>query len=105
MAIVKIVVQVKLLPTPEEATALAATLRAVNAAASQVSALAYEEFGLKARQFDLHHMAYHQLRAQGLGAQAAMHVIKRVADAYATLRGNIANGRLGGERSRRLRKA
>ncbi|MFI0449814.1 RNA-guided endonuclease InsQ/TnpB family protein [Actinomadura sp. 6N118] len=101
----KIVVQVKLLPTPEEAKALAATLHAVNAAANQVSGLAYEKFGLKARQYDLHHLTYHQLRAQGLGAQAAMHVIKRVADAYTTLRGLINNGHLGGEGSKRRRKA
>jgi transposase len=102
---VKLVVQVKLLPTPEEATALAATLHTCNTGANQVSALAFERFGLAVRQYDLHHLAYYRLRAQGLAAQAAMHVIKRVADAYATLRGSIRNGRLGGPESRRRRKA
>ncbi|WP_236008305.1 DUF2461 family protein [Actinomadura physcomitrii] len=45
------------------------------------------------------------LKAQGLGAQAAQHVIKRVADAYTTLRANLRAGNLSGENSRRRRKA
>jgi hypothetical protein len=40
-SIVRLVVQVKLLPTREQATALEATLRAVNAAACQVSRQAH----------------------------------------------------------------
>ncbi|MEU9373955.1 hypothetical protein AB0D94_09320 [Streptomyces sp. NPDC048255] len=38
----KLVVQVKLLPTPSQASALAATLRACNEAASWVSEAAFE---------------------------------------------------------------
>ncbi|WPB92394.1 hypothetical protein [Streptomyces malaysiensis] len=37
----KLVVQVKLLPTPEQASALEATLRACNQAAAYVSAVAF----------------------------------------------------------------
>jgi hypothetical protein len=37
---VKLVVQVKLLPTPDQAAALEATLRACNAAATEVAATA-----------------------------------------------------------------
>jgi putative transposase len=40
--LVKLVVQVKLLPTPEQASALQATLRACNAAASEVAVTARE---------------------------------------------------------------
>lgn len=102
---VKVVMQVKLLATPEQAVALAATLQAVNTAANRVSARAFERFGLKGRVFDLRRACYGELKAAGLGAQAAQHVIKRVADAYTTLRANIEAGNLGGERSRRRRRA
>ncbi|WP_243723236.1 transposase [Actinomadura sp. 7K507] len=102
---VKIVVQVKLLPSPEQAAALAATLHAVNTAASQVSAAAFGRFGLKGRVFDLRRACYGDLKAAGLGAQAAQHVIKRVVDAYTTLRGQIKAGRLGADGSPRRIKA
>lgn len=102
---VKIVVRVKLLPTAEQAEALAATLHACNTAANQVSRLAFQRFGLKARQVPLHRIAYSEVKAQGLGAQAAMHVIKRVVDAYTALRVNIREGNLGPEGSGRRRKA
>jgi IS605 OrfB family transposase len=98
-------VQVKLLPTPEQAAALADTLHRVNAAANQVSAVAFEHFGLRGRETPLRRLCYGDLKASGLGAQAAQHVIKRVVDAYSTLRGNIRAGRLGGPASRRRRKA
>ena len=45
----KPVVQVKLLPTPEQAAALAATLPLCNSAANEVSAVAFEK-GVFARQ-------------------------------------------------------
>jgi hypothetical protein len=38
---VKLVVQVRLLPTPEQAAALEATLRVVNRAANEVSQIAF----------------------------------------------------------------
>jgi hypothetical protein len=46
VVVVKLVVQIKLLPTPEQAPALEATLHAVNEAANRVSAVAFEKFGL-----------------------------------------------------------
>ncbi|MEU5990620.1 transposase [Spirillospora sp. NPDC047418] len=101
----KLVVQVKLLPTPEQASALADTLHHVNTAANQVSAVAFEEFGLRCRELPLRRLCYGDLKAAGLGAQAAQHVIKRVVDAYTTLRANIRNGNLGGPASKRRRKA
>ncbi|MFI6710041.1 RNA-guided endonuclease InsQ/TnpB family protein [Nonomuraea sp. NPDC050478] len=90
----KLVVQVKLLPTPEQAAALKATLRAVNDAATWVAALAHDRRVF--RNYDLRKHAYGQIKdGYGLAAQAAQHVIKKVADAYTTLHANLRNGNLG----------
>ncbi|MDX3230805.1 transposase [Streptomyces sp. ME19-01-6] len=100
----KLVVQVKLLPTPEQASALETTLTACNEAATWVSSLAYER-GIS-RNFALRKLAYAQIRARwGLGAQAAQHVIKKTCDAYATLKANLKAGNLGRPGSKRYRKA
>ncbi|NVI89440.1 IS200/IS605 family element transposase accessory protein TnpB [Actinomadura sp. BRA 177] len=96
--------QVKLLPTPEQASALEHTLHRVNTAANQVAAIAFA-LGLRGRELPLRTLCYGDLKADGLGAQAAQHVIKRVVDAYTTLRANIRNGNLGGPASARRRKA
>jgi IS605 OrfB family transposase len=100
---VKLVVQVKLVPTREQEPALAATLHACNTAANLVSTVAFEQ-KIK-RNFDLRRRTYHELKARGLGAQAAQHVIKKVADAYATLDAQIRDGLLGPPGSRRQAKA
>jgi hypothetical protein len=50
-------------------------------------------------------LCYGELKARGFGAQAAQHIIKRVVDAYATLRANIRAGNLGPDGSERRRKA
>ncbi|MFI6454898.1 RNA-guided endonuclease InsQ/TnpB family protein [Streptosporangium amethystogenes] len=90
----KLVVQVRLLPTPEQAAALEATLHAANAAATWVSALAHDQRVF--RNYDLRRHAYGQIKDDyGLAAQAAQHVIKKVTDAYATLHANVGNGNLG----------
>nr|WP_246537516.1 hypothetical protein [Saccharopolyspora endophytica] len=102
---VKIAVQVKLVPTPEQASALEATLRAVNQAANEVSRAGFDAHGLKGSVKQLRSLRYADLKERGLGAQAAQHVIKRVADAYSTLRGAIRNGRLGRSGSKRRVKA
>ena len=99
----KIVVQVKLLASPEQAAALATTLHAVNDAACWVSAVAFDT-GVK-REFALRKHTYQQLKDRGLGAQAAQHVIKRVCDAYTSLRANIGAGNLGKPGSKRRDKA
>jgi predicted RNA-binding Zn-ribbon protein involved in translation (DUF1610 family) len=101
---VKIVVQVKLLPTPDEALVLAATLHAVNAGANLVSAVAFEQ-GVTSRN-DLQKLVYGRLKAEfGLGAQAAVRTVKKVVDAYAALRAQVRAGRLGAEGAKRPAKA
>ncbi|MEU1200335.1 transposase [Streptomyces sp. NPDC005813] len=99
----KIVTQVKLMPEADQAAALAATLRTVNAAANWVSAVAFER-GVP-REYELRKHTYGELRARGLGAQAAQHVIKKACDAYTTLKANIKAGNLGKPGSKRRRKA
>ncbi|MFI0356920.1 RNA-guided endonuclease TnpB family protein, partial [Actinomadura sp. 9N407] len=99
----KLVVQVKLLPTAEQASALSATLPACNALADRVSAAAFEK-----RVFSragLQKLVYAELKAAGLSAQPALHVIRKTADAYSTLHAQIGAGLLGGERSGRRRRA
>lgn len=101
--VVKLVVQVKLLPTPEQALALETTLRACNTAASDVAELARDVRCY--RNYDLRRHIYHDIKTTyGLGAQAAQHVIKKVADAYTTLKANLAAGRYGKPGSRRRRR-
>ncbi len=92
-SIVKLVVQVRLLPTPEQAAALAATLSACNTAANFASATAFTT-GAR-REYGLRKHVYRELKARGLGAQTAQHVIKKVADAYTTLKANLRNGNYG----------
>jgi putative transposase len=93
-SIVQLVVQVKLLPTPQQAAALEATLEAANRAANLVAALAFQQRCF--RNFDLRKHTYDQIKAEfGLAAQAAQHVIKKVCDAYRTLHANLAAGNLG----------
>ncbi|MFB7083831.1 RNA-guided endonuclease InsQ/TnpB family protein [Streptomyces sp. NPDC056296] len=90
----KLVVQVRLLPTPMQAAALEATLRACNAAATWVSEVAFERGEFK--NFALRKLTYEQVKSRWcLGAQAAQHTIKKVCDAYATLRANVKAGRFG----------
>lgn len=99
----KLVVQVKLLPAPEQASALESTLRACNTAASEVAATAWE-IGCY-RNYDLRRHTYDGIKGDyGLGAQAAQHVIKKVCDAYRTLAANLRNGRYGKPGSKRRRK-
>ncbi|MER7794598.1 transposase [Streptomyces sp. NPDC097640] len=100
----KLVVQIKLLPTPIQAQALEATLYACNEAACWVSEIAYERDARK--NFALRKLTYRPVKDQwGLGAQAAQHVIKKTCDAYETLRANLKAGNLGKPGSKRYRKA
>ncbi|WP_432165571.1 RNA-guided endonuclease InsQ/TnpB family protein [Streptomyces sp. bgisy031] len=99
----KIVVQVKLLPEAEQAAALRSTLRTVNDLACWVSQVAFAR-GVP-REYELRQHTYWHLKAEGLGAQAAQHVIKKVRDAYTTLQANVRAGHLGRPRSRRRLKA
>ncbi|MFF4485064.1 RNA-guided endonuclease InsQ/TnpB family protein [Streptomyces sp. NPDC001544] len=100
----KLMVQVRLLPTPLQAAALEATLRACNEAAAWASEVAFER-GVR-RNFALREHTYGQIKARwGLGAQAAQHVIKKTCDAYATVKANLRAGNLGRPGSKRYRRA
>jgi hypothetical protein len=100
---VKIVVQVKLMPDAVQASALSATLRTVNEMACWVSTVAHEH-GVP-REYELRKHTYAELKAAGLGAQAAQHTIKKVRDAYTTLNANIRAGNLGRPGSKRRTRA
>lgn len=77
----KLIAQVKLLPTVEQADALKRTLEQANAACQFMSDTAWETKTF--RQYDLHHTCYQQVREQfGLSAQVAVRAIAKVADAY-----------------------
>ncbi|WP_328980901.1 transposase [Streptomyces canus] len=99
----KLVVQVRLLPTPEQAAALEATLHACNEAASWVSEVAFARGEFK--NFALRRHTYDTVKSRwGLGAQAAQHVIKKTCDAYTTLKANLKAGNLGKPGSKRYRR-
>lgn len=99
----KLVVQVKLQPTPEQASALEATLRACNTAASEVAVVA-RETGVY-RNYDLRKHVYQDIKDDHrLGAQAAQHVIKKVCDSYKTLKSNLRAGNYGPPDSKRYHR-
>lgn len=77
----KLVVNLKLLPTPYQHRALLQTLESANAACNFASGVAWENqtFG----QFKLHKLTYRDIRDQfSLTAQVAVRVIAKVADGY-----------------------
>ncbi|WP_432748373.1 hypothetical protein [Streptomyces sp. NBC_00056] len=83
--------------------ALEATLHVCNEAATWLSTQAFERrvfsrAGLQA-------MAYCEVRARGLSAQPALHVLRKVADAYSTLTANLMAGNLGKPGSQRHARA
>ncbi|MFB9678586.1 RNA-guided endonuclease InsQ/TnpB family protein [Streptosporangium vulgare] len=83
----KFVVQVRLFPTPAQEAALADTLRLCNEAANLVSGIAWETRTF--RNYDLRRHTYGQLKDMGLSAQPAQHVIKKVTDAYTTVKAQV----------------
>ncbi|MGC9536166.1 RNA-guided endonuclease InsQ/TnpB family protein [Streptomyces sp. UG1] len=100
----KLMVQVRLAPTPVQAAVLEATLYACNEAANWASGVAFEK-DVKSN-FALREHTYGEIKARwGLGAQAAQHVIKKTCDAYATLKANLRAGNLGRRGSKRYRRA
>ncbi|WP_207926274.1 transposase [Actinocrispum wychmicini] len=99
----KQVVQVRLLPTPEQASALTSTLHTCNLAASWLSEQIHT--CRVHRKFDVQKRFYTELRERfGLAAQPAIRVIGKVADAYTTLRANLQAGNYGPPGSNRRRK-
>jgi putative transposase len=100
---VKLAVQVKLQPTTEQASALEAALRACNTAATEVAVVARNTRVY--RNYDLRKHVYAGIKDDhGLGAQAAQHVIKKVCDAYKTLKANLRAGNYGSPDSKRYRR-
>ncbi|MGW6936592.1 hypothetical protein ACWGE0_41515 [Lentzea sp. NPDC054927] len=92
----KLVAQVKLLPTPDQAAALAATLHACNEAANCTSRVAFER-NVKSRN-ELQKLCYREIKDRfGLSAQPAVRVVKKVVDAYTALHAAIRAGNFGGE--------
>ncbi|MET8746580.1 transposase [Streptomyces sp. NPDC004728] len=100
----KLVVRVKLLPTPGQAAALEATLHACNEAATWAAEVAFEKDAR--RPLGLRKHTYAEIRERwGLGAQAAQHAIKKTCDAYTTLKANLRSGRYGRPGTRRHARA
>jgi putative transposase len=77
----KLVAALKMLPTPDQATCLSATLARCNEACSWLADVGFNSQTF--RQYDLHKAAYTDLRERfGLTAQAAVRSISKVADAF-----------------------
>jgi putative transposase len=99
---VKQVVQVRLVPTPEQASALLPTLRTCNAAATWLSEQMHADRVF--RKFDVQKHLYTQMGERfGLAAQPAIRVIGKTVDAYTTLRANLKAGNYGPAGSDRRR--
>ncbi len=90
---------VRLFPDAAQEAALRATLDLCNKAADLASQQAHQRrvFGKQA----LQRLVYGQLKQLGLSAQPAIHVARKVAAAYATLKANIRAGNLGKPGSKR----
>jgi len=95
---------VKLLPTPGQASVLAATLHACNQACGLISEAAHA--GSVFDRNGVHHLTYRRVREErGLGAQAAVRCVKKTVDAYTALHAQARAGLLGKEGSARRIKA
>ena len=77
----KLVATLKMLPTPDQERVLSDTLVRCNEACTWLAGVGFESGTF--RQFDLHKLAYGDLRVEfGLTAQAAVRSIAKVADAF-----------------------
>jgi putative transposase len=77
----KLIAQLKLLPTPEQADALRQTLEHANAACNAMSETAWRE--RQFHQFAIHKLCYHAVKANfGLTAQVVVRCIAKVANSY-----------------------
>jgi hypothetical protein len=100
----KVVVRVKLLPSPEQAQALQATLHACNRAANAASRVAFATGAV--HKYALQQRVYAALKAEfGLSAQPAVRVVGKVADAYTTRASHLQRGLLGRQGSKRRTRA
>lgn len=77
----KLITQVKLQPTKEQAKMLLQTMRKFNEACNFISETAWQNNQF--RRVELQKLTYYDVKARfGLGAQSAIHAIYKVADAY-----------------------
>jgi IS605 OrfB family transposase len=90
----RLITKIKLSPTADTYAALMETLKLCNETANTVSRLAYEQKIWNKTL--LQKKAYQQVRETGLAAQASIHVIRKVANAYTTQKSLIKNGALRG---------
>lgn len=77
----KLIAQIKLQPTPEQADALQRTLETANAACNDISRVAWEQqvFG----KYDLQQLVYQRIKADyGLSAQLVIRCLAKVGDSY-----------------------
>lgn len=77
----KIIAQIKLHPTPDQADALKRTLETANAACTEISRVAWEQqiFG----KYDLQQLVYQRIKANyGLSAQMVIRCLAKVGDSY-----------------------
>lgn len=77
----KLIAQIKLQPTPEQAAALKQTLEIANAACNEISGVAWEQqvFG----KYDLQQLVYQRIKADyGLSAQMVIRCLAKVGDSY-----------------------
>ena len=77
----RLIAQIQLQPTPEQAGILLQTLERANAAADWISGVAWREqiFG----RYDLQKLTYHPVKTDfGLTAQVVVRLLAKVADAY-----------------------
>lgn len=80
--IMKLTIQLQLLPTPEQATLLLDTMRRVNEAASFAARLGFEAGVFS--QPSVHKLAYHEIRLRfGLSAQLAVRAIGKAVECFA----------------------
>ncbi|MEV0404772.1 transposase [Actinoallomurus sp. NPDC050550] len=98
----KLVVQVKLLPDAAADAALRETLALANRAANHASRRAFDA-GIHGKT-SLQRLVYGELKEMGLSAQPAIHVARKVAGAYASLKANLKAGNYGPEGSKRRAK-
>ena len=81
ITIMKLTLQIKLLPDDEQAKSLLTTLKEANSACNQISNVVWEKKVFN--QFKVHHLVYHPLKnATRLSAQMLIRCISKVVDAY-----------------------
>jgi putative transposase len=80
-AFVRLKVQIKLQPTPQQQRALLATMERFNAACDAIADVAFRD--RCAHKFALHKLVYYDIRARfGLSSQLTIRAIAKVAEAY-----------------------